>query len=117
MAIISVEGMEFFAYHGCFAEEQIIGTKFLVDLFLEVNTETAEHSDHLSDTVNYQAVYQMVKDEMQLKSKLLENLGRRILDRIQVEFPDVENATIKVRKLNPPLGGKIDFVSVELKMR
>lgn len=114
MAIISIEGMEFFAYHGCFEEEQIIGTKFLVDLFLEVNTETAEQSDHLSDTVNYQAVYQLVKAEMVIKSKLLEHLARRILDKLKAEFPGVEDATIKVRKLNPPLGGKIDFVSVEL---
>ncbi|HEY9115207.1 MAG TPA: dihydroneopterin aldolase [Bacteroidales bacterium] len=114
MAIISIEGMEFFAYHGCFAEEQIIGTKFQVDLFLEVNTEKAEHSDHLSDTVNYQSVYQLVKAEMQIKSKLLEHFGRRVLDKIQAEFPGVEDASIKVRKLNPPLGGKIDFVSVEL---
>jgi len=117
MTIISVEGMQFFAYHGCFTEEQIIGTKFLVDLFLEVNTEKAEHSDHLSDTVNYQAVYQVVKSEMKTTSKLLEHLARRILNQIAIDFPTVENATIKVQKLNPPLGGKIDFVSVELKMR
>jgi dihydroneopterin aldolase len=117
MAIISIEGMEFFAYHGCFAEEQIIGTKFHVDLFLEVNTETAELTDQLSDTVNYQSVYQTIKVEMQIKSKLLEHLARRILVRIQSEFPSVENATIKVQKLNPPLGGKIDFVSVQLKMK
>ena len=116
MAIISVEGMEFFAYHGCFAEEQIIGTKFLVDLFLEVNTGAAEQTDNLGDTVNYQAVYQVVKAEMEIKSKLLEHLARRILRRIQSEFPAVEGATIKVRKLNPPLGGKIDFVSIQLSL-
>lgn len=114
MSIISIEGMEFFAYHGCFAEEQIIGTKFSVDVFLEVNTETAEQSDRLSDTVNYQAVYQLVKAEMQIKSKLLEHLAKRILDKIQAVFPDVEDASIKIRKLNPALGGKMDFVSVEL---
>lgn len=116
MSVISIEGMEFFAYHGCFAEEQIIGTKFRVDLFIEVNTEKAEHSDHLNDTVNYQAVYELVNAEMKLKSKLLEHLARRILDKIKSHFPAVDHATIKVRKLNPPLGGKIDFVSVELEM-
>jgi dihydroneopterin aldolase len=51
---------------------------------------------------------------MAIKSKLLEHLARRILDRLKAEFPAIEDATIKVRKLNPPLGGKIDFVSVEL---
>ena len=116
MSVISIEGMEFFAYHGCFKEEQVIGTKFRIDLFLEVDTSTAEQSDQLKDTVNYQSVFQLVKKEMELPSKLLEHVGRRILDRIQQEFTTVKKARIKIRKLNPPLGGKMDFVSLELKL-
>jgi len=114
MSIISIEGMEFFAYHGCFKEEQVIGTKFRVDVFLKVDTTLAEQTDHLHDTVNYQAVYRFVKEEMQVSSKLLEHVGRRILDRIKTEFPTVVDARLKIRKLNPPLGGKMEFVSVEL---
>ena len=114
MSVISIEGMEFFAYHGCFKEEQVIGTKFSIDLFLHVNTYTAEKSDKLEDTVNYQAVYLLVKKEMESKSNLLEHVGRRILKRIQETFPEVEQAKLKIRKLNPPLGGKMDFVSLEL---
>jgi len=114
MSIISVEGMEFFAYHGCFKEEQLIGTNFNIDLFLTVDTSKAESTDNLHDTVNYQEVYQLVKSEMQITSKLLENVGRRILDRIKITYPQVENATLKIRKLNPPLGGKMNFVSVTL---
>ncbi|MFA5417582.1 MAG: dihydroneopterin aldolase [Bacteroidales bacterium] len=113
-SIISIEGMEFFAYHGCFAEEQVIGTKFRVDLFLRVDTTLAEESDRLQDTVNYQAVYQFVKIEMRINSKLLEHVGRRILNRIKAEFPTVGSARVKICKLNPPLGGKMEFVSVEL---
>ena len=114
MSVISIEGMEFFAYHGCFKEEQVIGTKFRIDLFLEVDTTEAEKTDSLQDTVNYQAVYQLVKKEMETTSKLLEHVGKRILDRVKHEFPVVDHARIKIRKLNPPLGGKIDFVSLEL---
>lgn len=114
MSVISIEGIEFFAYHGCFKEEQVIGTKFRIDLFLEVDTSTAEKSDHLKDTVNYQSVFQLVKKEMETPSKLLEHVGRRILDRIKQEFNTVEHARIKIRKLNPPLGGKMDFVSLEI---
>jgi dihydroneopterin aldolase len=114
MSVISIEGMEFFAYHGCFKEEQVIGTKFRIDLFLETDTTKAEKTDNLHDTVNYQLVYQLVKKEMETTSKLLEHIGRRILDRIQQEFPEVTYARIKIRKLNPPLGGKMDFVSLEL---
>ena len=114
MSTISIEGMEFFAYHGCFAEEQIIGTKFSIDLFLEVDTSRAELSDNLKDTVNYQSVFELIKEEMKTKSKLLEHVGKRILDKIDNSFPEVTKAKIKIRKLNPPLGGKIDFVSLKL---
>ena len=114
MSTISIEGMEFFAYHGCFKEEQIIGTKFIVDLFLETDTALAEKSDNLRDTVNYQTVYQVVKAEMETKSKLLEHVGRRVLTRIKKEFPAVNHARLKIKKLNPPLGGKMDFVAVEI---
>ena len=116
MSVISIEGMEFFAYHGCFKEEAIIGTKFRIDLFLRTDTRKAEASDELKDTVNYQKVYGYVKEEMQTRSKLLEHVGRRILNRIRKEFPEVNHARIKIRKLNPPLGGKMDFVAVELEI-
>ena len=115
MGQISIEGMEFFAYHGCFREEQIIGTKFMVDLFLETDTHEAELTDDLHKTVNYQAVYVFVKEEMAVKSKLLEHLGRRILNRIKKEFPQVRDCRIKVSKMNPPLGGKVERVCIELR--
>ena len=108
--------MEFFAYHGCFKEEQVIGTKFSIDLFLKVDTSLAEQSDSLKDTVNYQAVYQLVKKEMANKSNLLEHVSRRVLECIKKAFPQIESARIKIRKLNPPLGGKMDFVSLELEL-
>lgn len=116
MSIISIEGMEFFAYHGCFKEEQLIGTKFNIDLFLTVDTAEAEISDNLHDTVNYQEVFQLVKKEMETTSKLLEHVGNRILKKVKETFPQVEKATLKIRKMNPPLGGKMDFVSVTLKI-
>jgi len=114
MSVISIEGMEFYAYHGCFSEEQLIGTWFVVDLFLETDTTQAEASDNLHDTVNYLEVYQVVKREMEINSKLLEHVGRRILDAVGSNFPQVTHARVKVRKMNPPLGGKMDFVSLTL---
>jgi dihydroneopterin aldolase len=72
MSTISIEQMEFYAYHGCFKEEQIIGTRFLVDLYLETDTAKAEKTDDLSETVNYQEVYLLVKKEMEIKRKALE---------------------------------------------
>jgi 7,8-dihydroneopterin aldolase/epimerase/oxygenase len=106
--------MEFYAYHGCFKEEQLIGTWFVVDLFLTTDTTSAEQTDNLHETVNYLEVYQVVKREMEVNSKLLEHVGRRILKAVHDQFPSVEKARIKVRKMNPPLGGKMDFVSLTL---
>lgn len=116
MSLISIEGMEFFAYHGCFKEEQIIGTKFIVDLYITTDTSEAETTDDLTKTINYQSVYSLVKKQMQLKSKLLEHVGRRILDAVKLEYPFILDAKIKVSKLNPPLGGKMSNVSLTLNL-
>jgi 7,8-dihydroneopterin aldolase/epimerase/oxygenase len=114
MAQIALENMEFYAYHGCFSEEQIIGTRFIVDLWIETDTTEAEHSDRLSQTINYQEVYLLIKEQMAVKSKLLEHVGRRILDALKEQFPEVISAKVKVSKMNPPLGGKIGSVSLTL---
>jgi 7,8-dihydroneopterin aldolase/epimerase/oxygenase len=114
MGIIRIEEMEFFSYHGCFTEERVIGTRFLADISLEVDTHEAEKSDNLKNTVNYQAVYHVIKTEMEIKSHLLEHVSRRILDAIFNRFPAVSSATIKISKLNPALGGKMGCVSITL---
>lgn len=116
MSTISLENMEFYAYHGCFEEEQIIGTRFLIDLFLETDTTEAEKTDKLSTTVNYQEVYLLIKDEMEKNSHLLEHVARRILDKVKEAFPQVTSGTIKVSKMNPPLGGKLERVSLTIEM-
>ncbi len=114
MAVIQVENMEFYAYHGCFQEEQVVGNQFLVNVLIEADTQQAQRSDRLHDTVNYQILYNLVKDEMMIKSKLLEHVSERIITAIQNKFPEIERVEVKVSKLNPPMGGKIDRVSVTL---
>lgn len=114
MATIRIEGMDFFAYHGCFTEESIIGTRFEVDLSVVVDTNQAEVSDNLHHTVNYLSVYETVKKEMETRSNLLENVAHRILLAVKHRFPIIIKAEVKISKLNPPLGGKIDRVSVIL---
>ena len=114
MSKILLEEMEFFAYHGCFKEEQVIGNRFLVDLEIEVDTEAAEKSDKLQDTVNYQAVYTTINQVMRQKSHLLEHVARRILDAIHEGFPAIRHMKVKVSKMNPPMGGKMRSVSLEM---
>jgi 7,8-dihydroneopterin aldolase/epimerase/oxygenase len=111
MGTILLEGMEFFAFHGCFREEQIIGTNFIVDLYVDAETTGAEGSDHLRDTVDYAALYQCVKDEMEKKSHLLEHVGKRILDAVRNGFPAINAIDLKIAKINPPIGGKMRQVS------
>lgn len=112
MGVIKIEGMDFFAYHGCFTEESIIGTRFLVDLVLTCDTSQAEASDNIHHTVNYMTVYETVKNEMEIRSNLLENVAHRIIQAIQKRFPMITNIEVTVAKLNPPLGGKVNRVSV-----
>lgn len=114
MALIEIENMEFYAYHGCFTEEQEVGNGFSVNLLCEADTQKAQQSDSLADTINYQTLYQLVKREMQITSKLLEHVAERIVRALHEQFPELTRIRIKVSKLNPPLGGKIDRVSVTL---
>lgn len=112
MGQIQIEGMEFYAFHGHFREEQIVGNKFLVDLTIEADTQKPAISDNLKDAVNYQKAYEIIKTEMGKKSYLLENIAGRILDALYRELPGITRATVKVSKLNPPVGGKVHSVSV-----
>jgi dihydroneopterin aldolase len=114
MAIIELEEMEFHAYHGCFKEERIVGNAFLVKFSFETGSSKAEITDDIADTVNYQTVYSLIKEEMGKPSHLLEHVGRRILNSVCKSFPSINYAKVKVSKMNPALGGKVRCVSVSL---
>lgn len=114
MGIIEIEGMKFYAYHGHFAAEQIVGNNFEVNIRLETNCDKAAESDNLDDALNYQAVYESIKEVMKIKSSLLENVAKRILDTLYEQFPAIEHARLKISKMNPPMGGEMERVSVTL---
>lgn len=114
MTIISLEGMEFYSYHGCTDDEKKVGIWFRVDVRFEADTLKAQASDQLADTINYQKVYAVVAKEMQTPSNLLENVAFRIKNNLLLEFGDLQNLKIKISKISPPLGGKIEKVSVEI---
>ena len=113
MAKIILENMEFHAFHGCLEFEQQLGNTFLVSLSMEINTEKAGKTDNLEDTLNYQLIYDVVKEQMEIQSKLIEHVGQRILDSIFEQFPQIEELNVKLSKLNPPLGGKVERVTIE----
>ena len=109
---ISLEGMEFFAHHGCFAEERKVGRHFTVDVHLTTNLSRAAASDALTDTLDYQLVYSVVKAEMEQPSHLLEHVAGRIADALTQKIKQVAQITVKVAKLHPPLGGQVRASSV-----
>ncbi|SHJ64495.1 dihydroneopterin aldolase [Tangfeifania diversioriginum] len=114
MGLIEIEGMHFFAFHGHFEAERVVGNDFLVDVSIKTDCTAAAKSDNLDDALNYQAVYNLIKTEMKIKSHLLENVAGRILDALFNEFPSIESAKVKVSKMNPPMGGQIEKASVTL---
>jgi len=118
MGKIVIEEMEFYAFHGHYQEEQIVGNRFLVDLELETNLSAPAKSDQLDDALNYQQAYKLIKNEMRrTKSNLLENIGKRILDALFREMKGIEQATIRIRKMHPPMGGPIQSVGVTMSRR
>ena len=114
MGLIRIEDMEFYAFHGHYREEQIVGNHFMVDVTMETDTGRAGESDDLKDTLNYQKAYLIVKREMETTSNLLEHIATRILNSLYAEMPGIRKATVKVSKINPVMGGKIGRVSVEI---
>jgi dihydroneopterin aldolase len=114
MGRIEITNMEFYAYHGHYQEEQIVGNKFLVDLSIETDLEPAARSDSLKDALNYQQAYMIVEREMKVKSQLMEHIAGRILDALYREMTGILRATVKVSKMNPPVGGRVERVSVTM---
>jgi len=112
MGLIQIENMEFYSFHGHFKEEQIVGNKFILDLTIETDMKIPSESDNLRDAVDYQMLYQIIKLQMDKKSHLLEHIAGRIIDAIYAEMTGIQKVTVKVSKMNPPMGGKIGSVSV-----
>ena len=106
--------MEFHSYHGVMEHEKALGNTFIVTVAMEINTEKAALTDHLEDTVNYQLIYLTIKKQIEIPSNLIENVTQRILDKLMNKFPRISHLHIKLSKMNPPLGGKVEKVSISM---
>lgn len=114
MGKIFVEGIKIYAYHGCFKEEADIGTNFQVDIELDADLSKPAETDNIMDAVNYQAVFTIIKEQMAIRSNLLENVAKRISETLFEAFPEASKIKLKVSKLNVPLGGHIDNVAIQI---
>jgi len=115
MGIIKVENIRIFAYHGCLKEETKIGSDYRVDLKVKADLQTSAVTDNLSNTVDYVFLNRIIKEEMDIASRLLETVAKRILNRIFNEDKRVKKATVWVSKLNPPIGGDVERVTIKIK--
>ena len=112
MSKIKLKNIRTFSYHGCLVEESKIGSNYRVDLEIEANLTKSAISDKLSDTVDYVHLNKIVVEEMAIRSELLEHVAKRIIDRVLVELEMVTKVSVEVSKLNPPIGGAVQEVTI-----
>lgn len=105
--VLSVEGMQFFAYHGCLPEETKIGTDYFVDVFIEADFSSSINEDELINTFDYTSIYNIVKREMKIPSKLIEHVAGRIANTLKKELNEMKKLSVSVTKVNPPVNGNI----------
>lgn len=114
MGIVRVENIRVFAYHGCLTEEKKIGSDYSVNIEVKANLQKSAESDSLRDTVDYVLLNRIAKEEMLKPTHLLETVAKRILIRIMEKEPRVDKATVWVSKLNPPIGGDVEKVTIKM---
>ena len=112
---IKVEGIKLYAYHGCLPEETKIGGNYIVAIHIETNFEKAAAKDDLTSTIDYVGVYNVVKKEMATPSKLIEHVANRIMRALFLRFKGIIHLQVEVTKLNPPMNGEVERVSVVCK--
>jgi dihydroneopterin aldolase len=107
MGLMEVNGIRVFAYHGCLEEEARIGGNYRVDVSVQADLSNAETSDSLNDTVDYGRVTAIVKQQMAVRSKLIEHVARRILDALKAEWPAAHHWSVRLVKERPPINGDV----------
>ena len=112
MGSIKLKNIKVFAYHGCLDEEGRIGSDYRIDLRVQGDLSRSAKTDSLKDTIDYVHLNKIVKQEMAIRSKLLETVAERILNRVLDELLLVQKVTVDVSKINPPIGGNVEMVTV-----
>lgn len=117
MGTIKLTNIRTFSYHGCLEEEAKIGSNYSVDLTIKTNLKPSAKTDELTDTVDYVDLNRIVVEEMAIRAKLLELVAKRIMDRILKELFMVTQVKVEVTKLNPPIGGDVEGVTIIMKQK
>ena len=100
---ITLDSLRFYAYHGAEPQEAIVGAWYTVDVCITADVTDAIQSDNLSGTINYAQVAEVIKQQMLIRSALLEHVAGRIAKTLLDGFPAIKALTVKVCKENPPV--------------
>ena len=111
MGLITVEGIRVFAHHGHLPEEAILGGQFIVNVWVEADTTEVEKTDDLNDIVDYVKIIEIVKQQMVIRSNMIEHPAKRIVDAI-LPLNKVQKVTVEVEKIQPPIDASFDKISV-----
>jgi len=111
MGMIKIQGIKIYAYHGDIEEEQKLGGHFLVDVHLNFKSSGVENSDLLSDTVDYVEVIKIVETQMQTPAKMLERVGKRIVDKLLL-LEKMQKVVVEITKCSPPVDAIFNKISV-----
>ncbi len=113
MQRVVLEGIRLFAYHGVLEQERKVGAYFTIDVRLETDFTYAMETDELDGTISYADVYEVVKEEMAIPSKLLEHVGGRIVKALRNRFK-INKVYLKIMKENPPMGADLAGAGIEI---
>ena len=111
---IWLRGVRIHALHGVMPQERAVGGDFRIDLRVGYPLARAIESDEVADTLDYAALYALVRREMSIPSKLLEHVAGRIAKSIVKSFPQATSVDLTLAKLNPPMGADCEGAGVEI---
>ena len=103
LSTLTIADIQLWGYHGCFPEERITGTKYAIDFSFQFDTSNAENNDEINNTIDYSKVYDIIVDQFNTPVNLIEHLGRKIINAVNIQFPEIRQSTIKIKKYYPPL--------------
>ena len=110
---VALKGMRFYAFHGYYDFERRIGNNFSLDVIADVDL-SEDPNDLIHQTLNYESIYKICNEIMQQKYKLLESVAFDIASQIKKDFSKVSSVEVRLSKLNPPVGGKVDSSEITI---
>ena len=107
---LRLKNLIFWGRHGCLPSERDLGNRFEVDIDLQVDLSRAAASDSLDTTIDMAQVYEISRRHVEGEpGTLIETLAGNIATELSV-FDRVQSATVRVRKVFPPLPGAVQGV-------